>query len=119
MELKNDLDGMNALNDLIYSYYKKNGDRKVHIFLRSVDDEKKIESIHFLLESKYVAKYSVGESDRGSGFLGALGLAIGPHYFSPSQFWSYENAQRFRMSTEPFDIEFNLQLFDEFLKYAA
>jgi hypothetical protein len=74
-------------------------------------------SIEFLINRKYLARYSITNCDRGFGYSGGVCLAIGPRFFSPFQFWSHDASQRFRLDTEPDDIVFNLKLLDEFLGY--
>ena len=71
----------------------------------------------FLIDRKHIAKYSIG-IDRDT-YLGVLLLAIGPHYFSASQFWSYENSQRFTLEASTEGVEKNLRLLDEFLGYPS
>ncbi|MES2415608.1 MAG: hypothetical protein V4614_17575 [Pseudomonadota bacterium] len=118
MQLKNDVEGINLLRELIVNFYKKNGDRNVSIFLHSKNEEWKSDSLCYLLDRKYVIRYTLGPDDRGYGtYVGGIELAIGPHYFSAADFWDYKNFERFRMSTEPFEIEMNLSLIDEFLGY--
>jgi hypothetical protein len=118
VQLKNDVEGMNSLRELIENFYKKNGNRVVSIFLQSRNEEWNSDSHSYLLDRKHVIRYSIGPDDKGLGiYLGGVALGIGPHYFSPADFWSYKNFERFRMSTEPFDIEINLRLIDEFLGY--
>jgi hypothetical protein len=43
-----------------------------------------------------------------------VSLAIGPHYFAPADFWSYENSKRFKIEASTEAIEHNLKLLDEF-----
>ncbi len=61
-------------------------------------------------------KYGIIENDRSPGkFLGGLSLAIGPHFFSPSEFWSFEAYERFDRSATTEAVAHNLRLLDEFL----
>jgi hypothetical protein len=46
--------------------------------------------------------------------LGGVELGIGPHYFGPSAFWSYENANRFISEISTQAVFHNLRLLDEF-----
>lgn len=113
MQLKNDLEGRRLLDDVVQNYYLKTGSRNIKHFLWS-EDRGALAS-HFLLERKHVLKLSIGE-DHGA-YLTSVQLGIGPHYFSPSDFWSYEDSRRFKIEADTFSIEFNLQLMDEFLGY--
>lgn len=113
MRLKNDADGRNFLDETIQGYYRSNGNRCASNFLHSKDEEWGWSYTHFLLEQKIIFRYGIGE-DRGVT-MGGLQLAIGPHYFGPADFWSYENSQRFRLGTEVDDVLHNLGLLDEFL----
>ncbi len=118
VQLNIDHKGWNQLSEIIENYYGKKN-RTVYIFSAPLPTD--IESIEFsfLIDKKHVVKYSISKSDKQwGGSIGALTFAIGPHYFGPSQFWSYENAERFRMGTDTFDIEQNLRLLDEFLGVA-
>lgn len=117
MQLKNDFSGRNLLDETIRSYYKDNGDRHVSIFLHSTNEEWGWRYAHVLLDRKIVIRYGVGE-DRGM-LLGGVELAIGPHYFGPSDFWSYENSQRFTLEASTEGVEKNLRLLDEFLGYSV
>jgi hypothetical protein len=54
--------------------------------------------------------------DRGA-WLGGVALGIGPHYFGPADFWSYEHAQRFTLEASTEGAIKNLILLDEFLGY--
>jgi hypothetical protein len=115
MRLRNNADGWGLLNATIQDYYKKNGDRFVSFFLQSKDEEWGWFYTHFLLERRIVVRYGLGE-DRGIP-LGGIQMGIGPHYFGPADFWSYENSERFRVGTAIDDIVHNLGLFDEFLRH--
>ena len=120
MVLSNTRDDLEGLRNAIETNYEKRHRSISIIFLTPTPD------IHnegwfswaFLIDRKYVIQYSIGPSDRGAGYLGGLSLAIGPHYFGPADFWSYENSERFRMGTDTFDIEQNLRLLDEFFGIA-
>jgi hypothetical protein len=115
VQLNNDIDGRNILNATIETYYKKNGSRSANNFLTSIDQKWGWFYTHFLLDRKIIVRYGIGE-DRGMS-VGGVRLAIGPHYFNPADFWSYEHSQRFRLGTEIDDINHNLGLLDEFFGY--
>jgi filamentous hemagglutinin len=44
-------------------------------------------------------------------------VSIGPRYFSPADFWSYEASQRFTLEASTEGVIRNLRLLDEFLGY--
>jgi hypothetical protein len=111
MQLKNDEESCFKLSQLVISYYKRQG-RNISTFRGRTSGMETLE-LCFLIDQKYVVKYVIG-SDRGM-MLGCLLLGIGPEYFGPCDFWSYENSQRFRMGTEDDDIIHNLGLLDEYL----
>lgn len=115
MQLKNDADGRNLLDETIRLYFKKNGDRATSNFLHTNDAEWGWSYTHFLLERKVVLRYGIGE-DRGM-CVGGIQLAIGPHYFSAADFWSYEASQRFSLEASTEAVEKNLRLLDEFLGF--
>jgi len=115
VQLKNDIESKNALDQTILGFYKKTGNRIVRIFSHS-DNEGEIGYwTNFLLDKKHVVRYGIC-SDRGF-WLGAVELGIGPHYFRPSYFWSYEDADRFALEATTEGVEKNLALLDEFLGY--
>jgi hypothetical protein len=109
----NALDMRNLVDNLIYEYYKKNRNRIVEIFLHSEDSEWGWNFTHFLLEKELVVRYGFGE-DRGS-WVGGLEIGIGPHYFGPAAFWSYQQSQRFPIEVSAEGIEKSLALLDEYL----
>ena len=111
MLLKNDINGRNGLRRIILEHYQK---QNVPITIFSESDEHGFFNVHFLINRKYVARYGIGE-DRSTS-IGGVQLAIGPHYFSPEDFWDYESAQRFSIETSEDAIRRNLKLLDEFLK---
>jgi hypothetical protein len=115
VQLRNNIDGQNLLDETIVKYYKINGTRDVIIFLHSENQEWGTIYAHYLLDRTHVIRYGIGE-DRGS-FLGGLELAIGPHYFTPSAFWSYEASDRFTLEASTEGVIKNLRLLDEFLGY--
>lgn len=111
MQLKNDLGSQNLLNRTIRQYYES-GNRTARNFLSSQDDEGTYYT-YFLVDRKHPIRYSIG-LDRNV-WLGALELGIGPHYFGPAAFWSYDNYKRFSMDATTESVERNLSLLDEFL----
>jgi hypothetical protein len=115
MQLKNDRDGIIEVDRVVHEYYKKNGNRDIRHFLWSENKEWNVLYSHFLLERRHIFKLSVG-SDRGSCRVG-IELGIGPHYFGPADFWSYENYKRFETQASTDSIIFNLRLMDEFFGY--
>jgi hypothetical protein len=105
----------NSISNAIHDYYGEHKTRFVRIF-RVYTDEHRRTHCEFLLDRRLVVRYSVGPDDKGYGVTcGALSVGIGPHYFSPYDFWNHEDAERFRMEASPESIKFNLQLLDEFL----
>ncbi len=115
MQLSDNIDGKNLLEATIIEYYKTHGPRTATIFLRTEDREWGYFYAHWLLDRKHVIRYGVGV-DRGV-LMGGVELAIGPHYFGPADFWSYEASQRFTLEASTDGVERNLKLLDEFLGY--
>jgi hypothetical protein len=112
MQLSNDLEGRNLLARTIFAFYRSDGDRIVKNFLRSEDKEQGYFYTHFLVDAVHVIRYGIGQ-DRGI-LLGGVEIAIGPHYFSPADFWSYENSERFTLEASTEGVVHNLKLLDEF-----
>lgn len=113
MSLKNDQVGRLKMNDVVEAYYSAQK-RFVRNFLHSENEEWGSLSSHYLIDRRHVLKLTIG-SDRGT-ILFALELGIGPHYFSPANFWSYEKSKLFRMDFSEEAIIQNLILFDTFLE---
>lgn len=111
MQLKNDIDGRNGLRQIISKHYQEQN-VPATIFWES--EEHGLFNAHFLIGRKHVARYGIGE-DRFTA-IGGIQLAIGPHYFSPEDFWGYELAQRFSLEANEDAIRRNLHLLDEFLR---
>jgi hypothetical protein len=111
VQLKNDLQSQILLNEVIESFFQKNGNRNDRNFLSTTDEDGTYYT-HHLIDRRHVIRYSIG-TDRGS-WLGALEIAIGPHYFGPAAFWSYENFERFSIEATTEAVEKNLALLDEF-----
>lgn len=115
MQLKNDQQSKNLLDDAISNYYQRRGNRSVRNFLHAADPDGEAYYSYFLIERKNIIRYSIG-IDRGM-WLGALEMAIGPHYFGADAFWSYENYKRFSIDSTTEAVEKNLALLDEFWGY--
>lgn len=115
MQLKNDLSSCNLLDETIRDYYKKNGNREARNFLYTKDDEWGWYCTHFLIAKKHVIRCGIGR-DRGV-WVGGVELAIGPHYFDPSAFWSFQDAERFTIESSTEGVVKNLILLDEFWGY--
>ncbi|MDZ4282051.1 MAG: hypothetical protein U1C04_14940 [Hydrogenophaga sp.] len=111
MLLKNDIDGRNRLRQTILNHYEE---QSMHATIFWESEEHGFFNVHFLIDRKHVARYGMGE-DR-STTIGGVQLAIGPHYFSPEDFWSHESAQRFSIEASEDAIKRNLKLLDEFLR---
>jgi len=111
VQLKNDFDSFKLLYETIYSYYKKSGDRFVTIFADNPPSEDGY-YVRFLVDRQRVIEYGVVQ-DRGS-YLSGVSLAIGPHYFGPADFWSYEASERFKRDASTDAVVHNLALLDEF-----
>lgn len=115
MMIKNDIDGRNLLRKTISSFYEVNGGRHLYCFRVEKKDGLDWHEEHCLLDRKHVFSYSIG-SDRGIA-IGGIALAIGPHYFTPANFWDHENSERFSIESSTEAVEKNLRLLDEFLDY--
>jgi hypothetical protein len=111
--LRNDEQGWNELRNSVLSHYKK-CELQVSFFAPEDHQSDDLET-YFLIDRKHVVRYLIG-LDRGM-YLGVLQLAIGPHYFSAADFWSYEASQRFSLEASTEAVEKNLRLLDEFLGY--
>lgn len=114
MQLKNEINSLDPLYNTVAEYYSDRG-RRCLIFDAVLPGES-VDSgfyIRFLLDRKHVLEYRM-ERERGF-FLSVVSLAIGPHYFTPGDFWDYENSQRFNLDASTEAIEQNLKLLDEFL----
>ena len=112
MQLKIDEESWFALDRIINAYYEKQARHFASFRSGSSRTSDSLEFC-FLIDRKHVVKYIIG-SDRGM-LLGILFLGIGPAYFGPADFWSYEDSQRFRLGINIEDINHNLGLLDEFL----
>lgn len=113
MLLSNDIDGRNALQKVIEHHYAHKNPQAVEWFSDSRNEEWGWQYLHFLLNRKHVFRYGMG-MDRW-GLRAGVELAIGPHYFGPASFWSYEASTRFSGEASTEAVEKNLRLLDEFL----
>ncbi|MDM0030444.1 hypothetical protein [Variovorax saccharolyticus] len=113
VQLKNDLISRGPLDRTIYSYYKKFGNRCASNFLHTEEKNGDAFDTYFLVDRKHVVRYGINLDC--NWWTGALSLGIGPHYFGPADFWSYENFQRFSIDATTEAVELNLSLLDEFL----
>lgn len=116
MLLNNDFDGFKNLYDSVNSYYKKTGNRHVSIFSDKPPSGDEPYYVRFLVDRKYVVQYAILR-DRGVS-LSSLTMAIGPHFFAPADFWSFDNGARFKMDASTDAVAHNLALFDEFIGYS-
>src|ERR1051325_10232828 len=114
VQLKNDLESFDALFNTVSDYYEKNN-RSCVIFETNFlgGDMEPSYFIRFLVDRKNVIEYKVAQ-DRGM-LLSILSLGIGPHYFTPADFWNYEKSKLFKMEASTDAIFFNLSLLDNFL----
>ncbi|MGD1324829.1 hypothetical protein ACNHE5_07860 [Pandoraea pnomenusa] len=112
MQLKNDAESLDLVDQCVIDYYRSKG-RYVKNFLRSRNDEWGTLYSHYLVDRKTVVRVSLGQ-DRGI-FLTGIQIGIGPHYFSPSEFWSFEDADRFRMEASVESVLVNLSALDDFI----
>lgn len=111
MLLRGDLGSKNALDFCISDYYKKKN-RQAHCFLTGEDPVGGSYFVCCIVDRRHVLKYEIG-SDREI-WIGSISLAIGPHYFGPSDFWSYSDSERFSMDATTEAVVKNLMLLDEF-----
>lgn len=115
MQLKNEMNSFELLFNTVSSFYQQFEKRRFLIFEEKFPSED-IDSgyfIRYLLDAKHVVEYRI-TSDRNL-FISIPSLAIGPHYFSPMEFWDYQNSQRFSLEASTEAIAHNLKLLDEFL----
>lgn len=111
MQSNDRLEIRNNLQVSVLNYYKQLG-RDVKYFLESRDDEWGWTYLHFLVDRVHVIKYGFGV-DRGI-LRGGIAMGIGPHYFGPESFWSYEDSLNFVYTVDTDSIFHNLRLMDEF-----
>lgn len=115
MQLNNDLSSFEALFEAIRKYYKVSGDRAIKFISYTPPNSFETFEVEFLLDRKHICKYLVTQDRWGN--VAGVELAIGPYYFGPADFWSYENSERFTMEASTEGVEKNLRLLDEFLGY--
>lgn len=114
MLLKSDKDDLSKLHNIITNYYYNLG-RKFIIYEHEISNEFNDNDyyVRWLLDRKYVFEYRITE-DRGMA-LSIVSKAIGPKFFTPYDFWDYDNAERFNMNVDEISILNNLKLIDEFI----
>lgn len=115
MQLNNDFDSFKILYEIINAYYKKAGNRFVTIFSDTPPSAENGYFVRFLVDRRHVVEYGIVQ-DRSCN-LSSISLAIGPHYFGPADFWSYEASERFKMDASSDAVVHNLALLDEFFGY--
>lgn len=97
----------------VLRYYKTLG-RDANYFIESKDEEWGWTNLHFLVDKRHVIRYGFG-IDRDV-LRGGIALGIGPHYFGPDSFWSYEDSLKFSYALDDDSIFSNLRLMDDFLE---
>jgi hypothetical protein len=108
----NYLEVRNGLQQSVLSYYRDlHRDTKYFREIRNADWDGAY--LHFLLDRQHVIRYGFS-LDQGR-WVGGLQLGIGPEYFSPAYFWSYEDSERFADGLDAASVFHNLRLLDEFL----
>lgn len=112
MQLGNDLKSFQRLYEAVNSFYGRCAIRHWAIFEDLTPEQEDKYYVRFLVDRKHVVEYAV-VTDRGFQLSG-VSLAIGPRYFGPADFWSYENSKRFALEATTEAIEQNLHLLDEF-----
>lgn len=116
MQLKNDMESFSILYNSITDFYSSRK-RDFFIFESKYPDVEDSESgyyIRFLVDKENVLHYRIF-MDRNS-IICEIALAIGPHYFDPGKFWSYENSIRFTMEASVEGVIHNLKMMDEFFR---
>lgn len=116
MQLSNYLEIRNGLQLAVLKYYKALG-RDARYFLESKDDEWGWVNLHFLIDKRHVIRYGFG-LDRDV-LLGGIALGIGPHYFGPDSFWSYDDSLKFSNSLDEESVFRNLRLMDDFWRFSG
>jgi hypothetical protein len=109
----NDSNSLSTLYNSIIDYYYDAG-RSVLIFEKTepFSEQELNYFVRFLVDKKHVMEYRIC-TDRGIS-IAIPSLAIGPHFFSPGEFWDYENSQRFTLEPTVDGLKKNLKLMDEF-----
>ena len=115
MRFNNEMASFEALFNTITSFYQGSKGRVILIFDEGFPNDDILSGyfIRFLLDRKHVVEYRVA-NDRNMS-LSVLTLAIGPQYFSPVDFWNYENSKKFSLEASTEAVVHNLRLLDEFL----
>jgi hypothetical protein len=111
MQPNDRLEVRNDLQKSVQQFYN-NLNREVRYFLESENSEWGWTFLHFLVDKKHVIRYGFGV-DRGV-FTGGVEIGIGPHYFGPAAFWSYEDSTRFSSELDTQSVFHNLFLLDEY-----
>lgn len=101
----------NSVQVAVLDYYE-NLQREVKYFRESRNDEWGGGYLHFLIEKRNVIRYGFG-FDRDV-WVGGVEIGIGPEYFGPAYFWSYEKSTSFLSSVDAGSVFHNLSLLDEF-----
>lgn len=112
MQLGNDFKSFQSLYESVNSFYGTYANRHWTIFEDLAPGQGDRYYVRFLADRTHVIEYAVA-TDRGLQLSG-VSLAIGPRYFGPADFWSYENSKRFALEATTEAIEQNLRLLDEF-----
>ena len=115
MRLDCDNDGSQNLHNAVTLYYvaRKHNALIFEQDIRAVGEKSKI-FVRFLAYRKHVVEYQIS---RDRSLIAMPGLAIGPHFFTPAEFWDYENSLRFTLEPTTEGVEKNLRLMDEFFGY--
>lgn len=108
----------NIKNDLqksILTFYKNLG-RDAICFRESKNVDWNGAYLHFLVDKRRVIRY--GFTNDREVWVGGVEMGIGPEYFSPAFFWSYEDSTRFSRDLDTQSVFHNLSLLDEFWRNA-
>ncbi len=110
MQSNNNSENSSILYNAVIDFYR-DANRSVLIFEEESCNEGFL--VRFLVDKKYVFEYKIC-IDREVK-IAIPSLAIGPHFFSPGEFWDYENSQRFTLEPTIEGLQKNLKLMDEFI----
>ncbi len=118
MQLNNSLESETALRFCILDYYEGMG-RAITDYKSDTGSPGFIRS-YFLVDRRHVIRYSIGNdpNPQGDRWVGGVEIGIGPDFFHPMQFWSYEQGERFSMEASTEAVAKNLRLLDEFWQSA-
>ena len=112
MRLESEIIDAHQLDGAIGKYYREKS-RFVEIFdVHLSENDANMFFVKFLLDRKHVIQYIISK-DRGVWGASIL-LAIGPAYFRPAQFWSYDAMKMFSMETTVTALRKNLDAMDVF-----